>query len=55
MVADHAAEFGQVFQSVDTFVGVGAISDQVAQAPDFFDGRGIIENSFEGGDIGMDV
>jgi hypothetical protein len=55
MIPNHATEFGEVLQAVDTFIGVRTIPNEVAQAPDFIDGGGIVEDGFESGVIGMDV
>jgi len=55
VVALDALQVGELGDTLDAFVGVGAIAHQVAQAPDGVERVGRGQDGFEGGQIGVYV
>ena len=55
VVAEHTLQVGELGDAFNTFIRVGTVTHQVAQAPDGIEWSGVGEHGFEGEQVGMDV
>ncbi len=55
VVAHDALQVGQLTDALDAFIRVGAVTDEVTQAPGGIVLPGISQHGFEGGEVGMDI
>jgi hypothetical protein len=55
VVAHQTEQVGEGANPLDALVRVGAVADQVAEAPGRVDGAGVDHDGIEGRGIGMDV